>query len=297
MKARSMVLLSIILGLCINLFADLIWHYLPDKGVYPYTYVVVTGAIVFVCILLIIFGKEDSTKGFLAKLWQKLVPRKTVIFVQDTTYEAHQHWHNAELCGEPAMSIHRPWYVTNLTDEPIWILRASLEKPRTEAMMVLTKDPEGDLFDRFPILPRNKTEVIVDLCIQPPICKQGESFKGKIVFIDHFGKKHKVKVTFKSRPQEGELILSVRSSVRYQDELNSKVLPKSIRKKLQRKGVSFSNNLSISVQDTKWEIKAPEKPQMIYTAKIEGKKLNLYKCFVPPPRQISAVAPASWTRA
>ena len=252
--------------------------------------------IAIVCILLFIFGREDSTKGFLAKLWQKLAPRKTVVFVQDTKYEVHQHWHKAELRGDPAMSIHSPWYVTNLTDEPIWILRAYLQKPRTEAMMVLTKDPEGDLFDRFPILPRYKTEIIVDLCIQPPICKEGESFVGKIVFIDNFSRKHKVKATFRSRPQEGELIFSVRSGMRYQDELNGKVLPKSIRKKLQKKGISFSNNLSISVQDTKWEIKDPEKPRMVYTAKIEDKKLNLYKRFIPPPRQMPAAAPASWKR-
>ena len=291
MKVRDMVLGGITLSLCISLLANMILHYLPDN-----TYVVAIITIVIVCILLFLFGREDSTKGLSAKLWQKLVPPKTVVFIQDETYEIHQHWHKAELRGEPAMSIHSKWYVTNLTDELIWILKAYLEKPRTEAMMVLTKDPEGDLFDEFPILPRNKSEVIVDLCIQPPICKQGESLKGKIVFIDHFGKKHKVKVTFKSRTQEGELILSIRSSVRYQDELNSKVLPKSIRKKLQRKGVSLSDNLSISVQDTKWEIKDPEKPRLVYTAKIEDRKLNLSKCFIPPPRQVRA-APTTWTRA
>ena len=239
MKARDIVLGGMILSLCISLFANMILRYLPDN-----TYVVAIITIVIVCILLFIFGREDSTKGLLAKLWQKLVPRKTIVFMPNTTYEIHEHWHKAELRGEPAMSIHSKWYVTNLTDELIWILKAYLEKPKTEAMMVLTKDPESDLFDEFPILPRNKSEVSVDFCIQPPpICKQGESFKGKIVFIDHFGKKHKVKVTFKSRTQEGELILSIRSSVRYQDELNSKVLPKSIRKKLQRKGVSLSDNL------------------------------------------------------
>lgn len=88
-----------------------------------------------------------------------------------------------------------------------------------------------------------------------------------------------------SRIAKRELILSIRPNLRYQNELNSELLPKAIRKKLKRKGESLSYNLNISVQDTKWEIKDPEKSRLIYTAKIEDKKLNLYKHFIPPPRQ------------
>ena len=290
MKVKDMVLGGITLSLCISLLANMILHYLPDN-----TYVVAIITIVIVCILLFIFGREDSTKGLLAKLWQKLVPRKTIVFVPYTTYGQNNRWNNGEFDGEPAMQVRGEWHATNLTDEPIRILESYLVKPRTK-VMVFTRDPEKNILSNARISPGATTRINVMLWVQPPICKEGESFKGQIIFIDKFNNKHKVKATFDSCSQEGELILSIKLSLKCQDELNSKVLPKSIRKKLQRKGVSLSDNLSISVQDTKWEIKDPEKPRLVYTAKIEDGKLNLYKCFIPPPRQVRA-APTTWTRA
>ena len=203
------------------------------------------------------------------------IPRKTVQFISKMTGGYEGHWGKGEVRGEPAMHVHSEWYATNVTDENVWILRAYLVKPRTES----------DMFGKFPILPGCPSEVSVDFWIQPPIRKEGESFKGQIVFIDQFNNKHKVKATFESHSQEGELILSIRPNLRYQNELNSKLLPKAIRKKLKRKGESLSYNLNISVQDTKWEIKDPEKSHLIYTAKIEDNKLNLYKRFIPPSRQ------------
>ena len=68
MRAKNIVLVGIILSLCINLLADMVWHYLPDKGMHPNTYVVLTIAIAVVCILLLMFGREDSAKVFLKKL-------------------------------------------------------------------------------------------------------------------------------------------------------------------------------------------------------------------------------------
>ena len=264
-----------IIGIVINLLAAGVWHYVLEKKV---NLVVVISAVIW-ALLFLRFGREDSTDSFLTKLWQKLVPRKTVKFIPDMTYGYEGRWNNGKVDGEPAMQVRSKWHATNVTDENVWILRAYLVKSRTEAM-VLTQDSEGDMFDKFPILPRGTSEVIVHLWIQPPIRKEGENFKGKIVFIDQFNNKHKVKVTFVSRSQEGKLILSVRSSLRYQNELNSKLLPKAIRKKLKRKGELLSHNLNISVQDAKWEIKDPEKSRLIYTAKIEDNKLNLYKCFI-----------------
>ena len=278
MRKEKIVPGSIILGLFLNLLTNAVWHYLPDEKVY-----IATSVMVFVCILYLI-------RGFLAKFWQKLIenkfriPRKTVQFIPKITGGYEGRWNNGEVDGEPAMQVNSKWNATNLTDENVWILRAYLLKPRTEAM-VLTQDPEGDMFDRFPILPRCPTEVIIHLWIQPPICKEGESFKGKIVFIDQFDNKHKVQVTFESRNREGELILSVGLNLRCQNGLNNKYLPKEIRKELKRKGELLSHNLNIDVQDAKWVIKDLEKPRLVYTAKIEDKKLNLYKRFIPPPRQ------------
>lgn len=203
MRVKDIVLGSIILCLGLNLLANMIWDYLPDKEVHPYTYVVVTIAIVFVCILHIIFGREDSAQGFLTKLWRILINRKAIVFIPYTNHSGfNNYWNNGESNGKPAMQVRGEWYATNRTDESMQILRAYLVKPRTEAWPRTRNSYNEDLLGDYPISPGDVTRVKVTLCIQPPICKEGESFIGKMVFIDQFNKKHKVKATFEFRDQE-----------------------------------------------------------------------------------------------
>ena len=279
------------IGFILNLLASGVWQYFSDKKVNP---IIVGSAIIWV-LLLLDSGRKDPTDSFLTKLWQKLVPRKTVKFIPDMKYGCEGSWNNGGINGEPAMQVRGQWYATNLTNENVRILRAYLVSPRTE-IIVSTQAPDSKMFGEFPILPRCTTEVFVHFWVQPPIRKEGESFIGQIIFIDQFNNKHKVKVTFESRHREGKLVLSVRSIRKYQDELNRKLLPKALTKKLKRKGELLSHNFKISVQDARWEIKDLEKPDWIYTLKIEGNKLNLYKRFIPPPRQKPAVAPYKWTK-
>ena len=190
MRAKDIVLGAITLGLVINLLANEVWHYLPDRKVYPYTYHVFTIVLVIICILLFIFGREDSKEGFWAKLWQKLVghnPRETIRLILDTTRGSD--WSKGTIRGEPAMYLHSGWYATNVTDEEVWILRAYLVRPRTESDILFVQHPELDEFGKYPILPKSTAKVSVDFWIQPPIRKEGASFKGKIVFIDQFNNK------------------------------------------------------------------------------------------------------------
>ena len=70
MTWRTILLLVIILGVLVSLLANLIWNYLPDSKVYPGTYTVAIIAIVIMCMLLLLFGSEGSTKGFLARVWK-----------------------------------------------------------------------------------------------------------------------------------------------------------------------------------------------------------------------------------
>lgn len=208
MRAKNMVLVSIILGLCINLFADLVWHYLPDKEVHPNTYVVVTVTLVIMCLLLLIFGSEGSKKNLLAILWQKLVPRKTIEFIPYTDHgRFNNYWNNGEVNGKSAMQVQGEWYATNRTDESIRILRVYLVKPRTEGWA----DTENsyarsvrneDTFGNYWISPGECDRVKVMLWIQPPICEEGEDLTGKIVFIDQLNRKYKVKTTFEYCGQE-----------------------------------------------------------------------------------------------
>ena len=100
------------------------------------------------------------------------------------------------------MQIHSKWHATNLTDESIQILGAYLVKPRNKVMISVLDSYSNEFSEHIILLPGYPTEIIMDLCIQPPICEEGENFKGKIVFIDQFNKKHKVKATFKPPIQE-----------------------------------------------------------------------------------------------
>lgn len=203
MTLRNILLFGIILTTLVNLLTNWIWNYLPDSEVYPGTYTVATIIIIFICTLFLIFGSEGSTKGFLARVWKldfltrlqfNIIPRKKITFILNTEGRAHLHWDCIESGGEPAMFIQSLWYVKNLSNENIWILRAYLEKPRIDGGIWFPEYSEDNILispSDYPI------KVSVNFCIQPPTCKEDEIFKGKIVFIDHFNKKHKVKVTLK----------------------------------------------------------------------------------------------------
>ena len=203
MTWRTILLLVIILGVLVSLLANLMWNYLPDSKVYPGTYTVAFIAIVIMCMLFILFGSESSTKGFLARVWKpdfltrlqpNITPRKKIAFILNTEGSPHVHWDHIESDGEPAMSIQIAWYVANLTDKEIWMLRAYLEKPRTDGVIWSPGYPDGNVS----ILPGDRPiKVFVTFCIQPPTRQENETFKGKVVFVDHTNKQHKVTVALK----------------------------------------------------------------------------------------------------
>ena len=188
------------------------------------------------------------------------------------------------------MQVHGCWHVTNVTENSLQLLRAYIEKPKTEGM-VCTRHPERNIVGDYPILPGGRTVVLADFWIQPPFRREGESFKANIVFIDQLNKKHKVKARFGSYSADSELILSIRPYARCKDELDSNHLPNKIRKKLERKGVFLSQDLDISIskQITTWEIRDSEKPRLVYTAKFEEQKLNPCRCLISSLRHRAKV--------
>lgn len=297
MTRRKQILLgTIILGLVVNLLANMVWDYLPDKHVHPQTYVVATVVLVVMCMLLLLFAQEGMTRSSLTKIWHAFLPRRTLTFVPNMRDGYEGDWGGGESRGERAMCIHSKWYVTNVSDGLMQILRAYLVKPRTEATMLCTQHPEEDVFGDYPILPGHLSQVLVNFFVVPPFRREGENFKGKIIFVDQLNKKHKVKARFSSYSDDGELILTIKPNAICIAELDSSQLPKQIRKKLENKNVSLSHNSKISVSNkgTKWVIKDPEKPRLVYTAMAEDKKLYVYKRFIPRPRQ--RPAPDAWRR-
>ena len=193
-----MSLKNAIIGFILNLLASGGWQYLSDEKVNP---IIVGSAIIWV-FLLLNYGREDSTDSFLTKLWRKLVPRRTFQFIPYTTRWGFENFWTYEMFDdEYVMQIQGEWHVTNLTDESIRILRAYLVKPSVEGW-VCTYDRNADAFGAYSISPGRVTRVKVTLKIHPHFCEEGRDYKGKIVFIDQFNNKHKIKATFEFRSKE-----------------------------------------------------------------------------------------------
>ena len=187
-----------IIGFILNLLASGGWQYLSDKKVNP---IIVGSAIIWI-FLLLNYSREDSTDSFLTKLWRKVVPRRTFEFIPYTTPRGFDNfWTDGMFDDERTMEVQGQWYVTNRTDERMRILRVYLVNPRTNGW-VYTYDSYTDRFGDFSITPNHVTRVRVVFHMQPHICNEGESFSGKIVFIDQFNKKHKLKATFESRSHD-----------------------------------------------------------------------------------------------
>lgn len=101
---------------------------------------------------------------------------------------------------KPAMQVVSQWYATNITTEQVVVTNGFIRKPKTETVMPLIKHPNSNVFGRYPILPRKTTQLMLDFWIQPPLHKEGESFKADVVILDQFGNEHEIKnVEFKYR--------------------------------------------------------------------------------------------------
>ena len=279
-KTREILLGIIILGLVLNLLGNVVWHYLPDSQVYPHTYLVATIVLIIVCILHLLFAQNGFTKGSLTSIWQAFFPfpRKTLRFVPDMRYGCEGEWGNGEVRGEPAMCVHGRWYVTNMIDRDVRILRAYLIKPRTEGM-VSTRHPNRNIFGSNPILAGSTAEVLLDFWVQPPFRRDGESFAGTIVCCDQFNNKHKVKARFEAHKREVEQILSIKWRPKWQDELNNNLMPKKLRRILERKRQFLSQNsdISVSLKNSEWMIDDTQNANTAYTAKVMRNRINLYK--------------------
>ena len=221
----------------------------------------------------------------------------------DMRHGRHADWYLGTVDDEPAMFLHsNKWYVTNDTNKTIQILHAYLVKPKnkvTESGIVFTRHPEMDEFGEYPILPRCHSELLVDLIIQPPCRREGESLSAKITFVDNYNKNYKVGAQFEGRSGTGKLILCMKIDTRTKSELDVFQLPTKVIKKLARKGHSLAHNSKVlpTGSGEEWVIKDPDSPHLIYTAKLKNTELSLFKRFVPPPRQqVRRVSP-DWQRA
>jgi hypothetical protein len=118
------------------------------------------------------------------------VPRETIRAIPNV----HETWWAlGSMNGKPAMQVVARWHITNIIDAPVFLLRAFLLHPRTEAQMVLVGHPDRNVYGRYPIEPGSTTEGSTDFWIVPPIRKEGEELNATIVLVDQYGNEHKVK--------------------------------------------------------------------------------------------------------
>ncbi len=93
------------------------------------------------------------------------------------------------------MQIISEWRVTNIAKEAIHMHRAHIVRPRKARTdgEVFVIDPRTNCAGDWMLAPRSTAQVLTQFFVHPPVCKEGEDFKAKIVFTDQFGNEHKTK--------------------------------------------------------------------------------------------------------
>lgn len=91
------------------------------------------------------------------------------------------------------------WRATNVTDSPVRIVRAYVEKPSAEGLIVLFRMSEGKTSGVHEIAPGSTAEVSVDFWIDPPTKKPGKPLRASVVLLDQLGNRHRTEsLTFTS---------------------------------------------------------------------------------------------------
>lgn len=279
MKKLLGVVITLILGTVGSLIGTLVWENFPIGHIV--TFIIGLCAGIAVCTIFL----QDSTKGRLNETLPTLLSRKSLVFVPKTTLGYDGVWQFRTIRGESMMHAYGEWTVTNISDTTIQLLSAYLEKPEVEAVVILP-DQLPNRFDESVIYDGVPTQIDVHLWIPRPSRMEGESFKGKIVFIDQFDTRHRVKAQFKGHSNKGTLIVKIRTNLSLKRELDKKRLPETVRKRLESKGQLLSQNVAVSVckKGKVWVIKDSDLPDLVYTAKVERNRLCLFRHTEPPKK-------------
>ena len=102
-------------------------------------------------------------------------------------------WKPAAIEGRPAMHACAEWRATNITDSSVQIVRAYVEQPSAEGLIVLCQQSEDKTWGVHETAPHTTVEVSVDFWIDPPTKKPGKPLRVSVVFLDQFGNRHRTK--------------------------------------------------------------------------------------------------------
>ena len=127
------------------------------------------------------------------KRQSKYFPRVPIETLRLVPLPDKANWKPAAIEGRPAMHATAEWRATNITDSSVQIVRAYVEQPCAEGLIVLCEQSEGKTWGVHEIAPHSTVEVSVDFWIDPPTKKPGKPLKASVVFLDQFGNKHRTK--------------------------------------------------------------------------------------------------------
>ena len=109
------------------------------------------------------------------------VPRETIRAVPSRDIW----WHMGSQDGLPAMQIATRWLITNISDRPTMVARASMSRGW------FRRKHEADMILEEPVPVDAKVEVMIDFWVHPPFRKEGESFNARLTLVDHLGNPHR----------------------------------------------------------------------------------------------------------
>jgi len=146
-------------------------------------------------------------------------PRRTIKLVPESGQDCA--WCSGTIGGKPAMHVVCHCQATNVIDNPIYLLKAFINRPFVEGDIAV-KHLQLNVYGTYPIFPEKTTQVAIHFFIQPPRCKSGKDFKTSVTIIDMYGNKHKtgiikfseLKTVVKSeKAEKGESITAIQNPI------------------------------------------------------------------------------------
>jgi hypothetical protein len=138
--------------------------------------------------------------GILQRFWhwltrhQPKIPRETIRISPQIKRNT---WNVGAVENKPAMQVNAALYVTNVTDSPVQLLDAYIEKPLTHGH-IFGGERGDNLIGVYQIPPRATADVTALFFLLPPPFREHKDFRATIVLIDQYGNKHQAKgVIFK----------------------------------------------------------------------------------------------------
>jgi hypothetical protein len=152
------------------------------------THIIIVGLIASV-IALIEYFSHGVTRlvSWLRNVWRRLnrlptIPSKTMSIV---TPARRLSWLPVMSSGQPATQFSGLWYVTSITDGPVFLLEAYIKSPGKARTVADIRQPH-----QSPLQLGIPNEIRLTFYPCPPIHRQGKVIKATVVFVNQYRNKH-----------------------------------------------------------------------------------------------------------